>query len=548
MTDPGSDQSIPGFEEIPYEAFFSNAPIGIFVADDQGRYLFVNDAACTMTGYTRDELIGKNLIQFVYPDDREFAYRHFAQVKETGSAVGDCRYVTKSKEIRYWEVKAVRISDTCYIGYTSDITDKKRSEHEIVRKNEELQATFEELSSTEEELKQQLEEILSAQAEIEEREQKYRLLFNTSEVGIALHEIIWNEEDVPVDYRFLEINPAFEKITGLSAKDIIGKRVTEVLPGVESYWIETYGKVARTGKTVHFENFSHELGKYYEVTAYSPVKGQCATLIQDVTERKKQEIQLKETNSFLENLINHANVPIIVWDPSFTITRINHAFELLIGKPADEIVGKKLETLFPHDEAERSMRLIRTTLEGVRWETAEIPLLHKDGEIKTVLWNSATIYDPDGMTPRATIAQGRDITAERQLEREKDEAAAQIQENIAKLAILNDGIRNPLTIIATFTEMAADTQTADLILAEISRIDEMVNSLDREWIKSEKILNFLKKHDFEKTGLTSVNTRMYFQISIRTVRNRVLAHPADINSLSKSSRHNSIPSWTVLMP
>lgn len=60
-------------------------------------------------------------------------------------------------------------------------------------------------------------------------------LFNTSEAGIALHEIIWNEEDVPVDYRFLEINPAFEKITGLSAKDIIGKRVTEVLPGVESY-------------------------------------------------------------------------------------------------------------------------------------------------------------------------------------------------------------------------------------------------------------------------------------------------------------------------
>ncbi len=198
-------------------------------------------------------------------------------------------------------------------------------------------------------------------------------------------------------------------------------------------------------------------------------------------------------------------MPIIVWDPSFTITRINHAFELLIGKAADEIVGKNLETLFPPDEAERSMRLIRTTLEGVRWETAEIPLLHKDGEIKTVLWNSATIYDPDGMTPRATIAQGRDITAERQLEREKDEAAAQIQENIAKLAILNDGIRNPLTIIATFTEMAADTQIADLILAEISRIDEMVNSLDREWIKSEKILNFLKKHDFEKTGFDISN-------------------------------------------
>ncbi|WP_324475158.1 PAS domain S-box protein, partial [Methanospirillum sp.] len=154
----------------------------------------------------------------------------------------------------------------------------------------------------------------------------------------------------------------------------------------------------------------------------------------------------------------------------------------------------------PPTEAERSMRLIHTTHEGVRWETVEIPLLHASGEIKTVLWNSATIYDQDGKTPLATIAQGRDITAERQLEREKDEAAAQIQENIAKLAILNDGIRNPLSIIATYIEMTSDKQVADIILGEIRRIDEMVTSLDQEWIKSEKILNFLKKHDFESTG------------------------------------------------
>jgi PAS domain S-box-containing protein len=518
MTSPGSDHTIPEFEDIPYEAFFTNAPIGIFVADDQGRYVFVNDAACLMTGYSKEELIGKNLIQFVYPDDREFAVRHFTHVQETGSAVGECRYVTKSGDIRYWEVKAVRITDTCSIGYVSDVTIKKRSEIELLRKNEELQATFEELSSTEEELKQQLEEILSAQAEIEEREQKYRLLFNTSEAGIALHEIICDEAGIPVDYRFLEVNTAFEQMTGLSAAEIIGKRVTEVLPGLDSSWIETYGRVALSGTTVHFENFSHELGKYYEVTAYSPAKGQFATLIQDISERKRQEIQIKETNSFLENLINHANVPIIVWDPSFSISRVNHAFELLIGRSADEIVGKNLEILFAPDQAERSMRLIRTTLEGVRWETAEIPLLHKSGEMKTVLWNSATIYDPDGITPRATIAQGRDITGERQLEREKDAAAAQIQENIAKLAILNDGIRNPLTIIATFTELSADTKTADLILAEISRIDEMVNSLDREWIKSEKILNFLKKHDFENTGFDVRNYPDIFPEEPRTDR------------------------------
>ncbi len=500
MTEKGLDVSIPGFQDIPYQLFFTNAPIGIFIADEEGRYIFVNDAACAMTGYSRDELIGENLIHLIYPDDLDVAAGHFAQVKNTGSATGECRYVTKSGEIRYWEVKAVRISDNYFIGYASDITERKKAETELLQKNEELQATFEELSSTEEELKEQLEEILSAQAEIEERERKYRLLFNTSKAGIALHEVICDDAGASVDYRFLEVNAAFEQMTGLRAADIIGKRVTEVLPGTESYWIETYGRVARNGETIHFENYSRKLEKYYDVIAYSPFKGQFVTLIQDISERRTQEIRLRETNSFLENLITFANVPIIVWDPAFTISRINHAFEELIGKTADEVVGSPLEVLFPPEEAERSMRLIHTTREGVRWETVEIPLLHASGEIKTVLWNSSTIYDQDGKTPIATIAQGRDITAERQLEREKDEAAAQIQENIAKLAILNDGIRNPLSIIATYIDMTSDEKVADVVLGEIRRIDEMVTSLDQEWIKSEKILNFLKKHDFERTG------------------------------------------------
>ncbi|HOL41262.1 MAG TPA: PAS domain-containing protein, partial [Methanospirillum sp.] len=110
------DVSIPGFEDIPYEVFFTNAPIGIFIADEQGRYTFVNDAACAMTGYSRDELIGMSLFHLISQEDQDFAAAHFTKVKNTGSATGEYRYVTKSGEIRYWEVKAVRVSDACFIG------------------------------------------------------------------------------------------------------------------------------------------------------------------------------------------------------------------------------------------------------------------------------------------------------------------------------------------------------------------------------------------------------------------------------------------------
>ncbi len=142
------------------------------------------------------------------------------------------------------------------------------------------------------------------------------------------------------------------------------------------------------------------------------VGGQLGTLIL----RKRAEEALRETNEYLENLFNCANAPIIVWDPQFRITRFNHAFESLTGRSAQDVIGKSLDILFPPDLVESSMNLIGKTLGGERWETVEISILHLDGSVRTVLWNSATIYTPDGKTPVATIAQGQDITERKRAE------------------------------------------------------------------------------------------------------------------------------------
>lgn len=90
-------------------------------------------------------------------------------------------------------------------------------------------------------------------------EQRYRQLFETMLNGFALHEIILDEHNQPVDYRFIVVNPAFEKLTGLRAENIVGKTVLEVMPNTEPYWIETYGRVACTGDPVLIENYSQEL-------------------------------------------------------------------------------------------------------------------------------------------------------------------------------------------------------------------------------------------------------------------------------------------------
>jgi two-component system sensor histidine kinase HydH len=119
-------------------------------------------------------------------------------------------------------------------------------------------------------------------------------LFETMQDCMALHEIICDDSGIPIDYRFLEVNPAFEKITGLRREDILGKTVLDVLPQIESYWIETYGAVALEERAICFENYSRELDKYFQVTAFCPEKGKFATIFFDITEQKKKEQGLVE--------------------------------------------------------------------------------------------------------------------------------------------------------------------------------------------------------------------------------------------------------------
>ena len=140
------------------------------------------------------------------------------------------------------------------------------------------------------------------------------------------------------------------------------------------------------------------------------------TTLTDITERKKTEESLRETNEYLENLFNYANAPIIVWDSSLTVTRFNHAFKILSGYEATEVRGKKIDLLFPKDKIDFTLDLIQKTTSGERWETVEIEILRKDGNIRTVLWNSANIFDKEGKVIVATIAQGYDITERKRAE------------------------------------------------------------------------------------------------------------------------------------
>ena len=138
---------------------------------------------------------------------------------------------------------------------------------------------------------------------IKENEEKYRSLFQNMLNGFAYCKIITDEKSEPVDFAYLEVNDAFEKITGLKKADITGKKATEATPGIREAHpelLEIYGKVALTGKTKQFEAYFEPLKIWLSISVYSPKKGYFAAVFENISEQKQVEKKLKEYSKRLE--------------------------------------------------------------------------------------------------------------------------------------------------------------------------------------------------------------------------------------------------------
>lgn len=136
-------------------------------------------------------------------------------------------------------------------------------------------------------------------------ENLYRNTLLEAPFGYAYHQMILDEKGKPVDYQFIEVNPAFETLTGLNNDHILNKRVTEILPGIEKEtfdWIGFYGEIALTGVKKEFEQFSAVLNRWYKVQAYSPEKYFFVTVFIDITEMKNAETTLLYHKEELERV------------------------------------------------------------------------------------------------------------------------------------------------------------------------------------------------------------------------------------------------------
>jgi signal transduction histidine kinase len=180
------------------------------------------------------------------------------------------------------------------------------------------------------------------------------MLFNAIDEGFCIIEVIFDENEGPIDYRFLEINPSFEKQTGLIGAQ--GKRMRELVPEHEEHWFEIYGKIAVTGQPVRFVNRAEQLHRWYDVYAFrigQPENRQVAVLFNDITGRRRTEDALRKSEelyrSLFDNMMNGYAYCKMYFEQNrphdFVYISVNRAFESLTG--LKNVVGKKASEAVP---------------------------------------------------------------------------------------------------------------------------------------------------------------------------------------------------------
>jgi PAS domain S-box-containing protein len=326
----------------------------------------------------------------IHPDDREMYAQVVASAIDPsgdGRLFAEIRVIHPDQSLHWIAVTAHVVfesdspQDSRMYGSAADITEQKRSTEALQRS-----------------------------------ETRYRALFESIDQGFCRVEVLFDVDGRAEDYRFLEINPAFARNTGLD--NALGRRMSELVPGHEDHWYRTYGEVARSRKPVRFEAEAAALGRWYNVYAYpigEPGEHQVAILFEDITERRRAEAALRENASRYRTLVqNLPDYAIFLLDPEGIIVEWSEGAERITGFSAEEAMGQHVALIYPEEavlagEPERELAEAART-GRVEWEGW---VARKDGER---FWSNeiATAIRNEAGTLLGYTKISRDLTEKRQ--------------------------------------------------------------------------------------------------------------------------------------
>lgn len=503
-----------------YQALVAGVPDIVMRLDRNGRHLFVSDNISEVVDLQPEQFIGKTSRELGFPEAQcqlwDAAYR---QVLDSGVPFEtEFTYEGKRGPVVFnWRLMPEvnkQGAITSLLSFSRNITAHRRAE------------------------------------------QDYQMLFKEMPNGFALHEIICNEEGEPTDYRFLAVNPAFERIIGMKASDIVGRTFLELLPDVERFWIETYGKVALTGEPAHFESYASPLNRYFEVAAFRLFPNQFCCIVTDITRRKeiekclddtnrqmkqnqdallnimedlqaenerrkKNEAALQESEQRFRLLFSSLSDAVFIRSEEDRFLLTNQAASNMLGYSQDELLRMGPPDIFsPEYRKKRPMILQKLQQEGSL--LFESVLVHRDGTVVPVEINSRIIlYDGK----QASISIVRNISDRKRMEQEQQQLQEQLiqaqkMETVGRLAggVAHD-FNNMLSVILGNLEMALEqVEKGSALYADLKEAKEAAKkSADI----TRQLLTFSRK---EKLKPVAIDVNLYMENMLKMLRRMIGEH------------------------
>jgi PAS domain S-box-containing protein len=344
------------------EVVIGNIGTGFVVADTNGNILSQNDAALRMHDFRYEHEELKTLSEFTEAFTLEYPEGGKIPLEKWPLTLA-----LKGDYFRDYLVKLVnpksRSRKVRYISYnTVPIYDKNGVKKFIVM-------TMSDLS-----------DIRERTEALHESELRYQSLFNNSTIGMAHCNIITDENGKPVDYRIIQINTAYSRISGYKKEEIEGRNATDVYPGIENHpfdFINKYARVALDGEEINEELFDLRFNKWISLYAYSPKFSEFTLMFTDISQRKAIEDKLEKERELFGSIFDNIPVMITIYDPEMKKFRFNKEFKRVLGwTEEDAIDGNLQKKIYPdsvkNSEAEEFMKSTFGT-----WK--ELMVVAKDG-------------------------------------------------------------------------------------------------------------------------------------------------------------------------
>lgn len=300
--------------------------------------------------------------------------------------------------------------------------------------------------------------------------------------GFARHKVLFDKNGNPVDYVFVQVNQAFEKITGLREKDVIGKKVTEALPGIAedpADWIGNLGRVALSGEPIRMEDYAGPLNRWYSVSAYSPEKGSFVAIFDDITQRKQNEealqmaseeleirvqertAELSRAKELFQTIIDNIPVMICLFNPHGDVRVLNSHYKSLIGWDPEKNGDRDLAETCKIDPTICGEIWSQMRQSEPGWK--DIILHTTDGKELETSWASV------GLSDRSLIAIGIDITERKRAEKQRELYLEQLKRSNKELQdfafVASHDLQEPLRKIQSFGDLLV-TEFSDAISEE----------------------------------------------------------------------------------